>query len=172
MKELAERFSLSAGAKKVLLLGALLASLAGANWIRSSFDSPLLYQKDFVSGYLLAKAMLNGGNPFLSLHELGSIGLPTTNFHKFDHPSPHTIAIGWLCVPFAFLPYELAARAWLLLELGCLLAAIVLLERCLGLKWSWRARLLAFVLALGWAPVMQELWFGQFSLILLLLLLG
>lgn len=172
MMEQAERGSFPARTKNLLLCVALLASAAGMYWIRSSFDSPLLYQKDFVSGFLLAKALLNGSDPYVSLRELSATWMPETDLHKFNHPSPHTIAIGWLCAPFTLLPYESAARAWLIFELGCLLGSILLLERALGLNWGWRARLGVLVLALGWAPVMQDLWFGQFSLVLLVLLLG
>jgi hypothetical protein len=171
MMEQADRFLLSAGSKRLLLLLALLASAAGLVWIRASFASPQIYQKDFLSGYLLAKALLSGGNPYLPIQELANLWMPQTNFTNFNHPSPHTIAIGWLCAPFALLPYESAARAWLVFELGCLLGAIALLLRGFGCAWSWRTGLGALILSLGWAPVMQDLWFGQFSIVLLLLLL-
>ena len=64
------KLTLSPGFKRLLLLLAALNGLVGIKRIIESFLAPDIYRKDFVSGYLMAKAMLNGVNPYLPLPEL------------------------------------------------------------------------------------------------------
>ena len=116
---------------------------------------------DFLSGYLLAKAMLTGVNPYLPLNELATLWLPEHNITDFTHSTPHPFAIGWLCLPLASLRYEQAAVVWLIFELCCLATAVALFFRVLKLKFNWRYWLLATFLALGWVPVLDDLWLGR-----------
>jgi hypothetical protein len=167
----ADHFELSPAFKRFLLLFAIGNALLGLKRVIFSVTSFWVYKKDILSGYLLAKAMVSGVNPYLSLNELAALWLPEHNLTDLVHPTPHPFAIGWLCLPLASLRYEHAAVVWLIFELSCLAAAVALFFRALRLKFDWRYWLLTTLLALGWVPVLDDLWLGQFSLCLLVLFL-
>lgn len=155
---------------KVLLVSlVILHTLLGPRHIAKSFSHPQIYKKDFLSGYLLAKALQSGVDPYLPLPELAGRFMPENNHTGIKHPTPHPIAMGWLCYPFAWLPYETAVWLWFGCELILLALAIKLLFDGLGWKLSWQRWLLAFWFALGWMPIVEDLWFGQFSIMLLVL---
>ncbi len=149
--------------------------LNGLNGLRSSVQSlsyTEVYRKDFASGYLLAKALIHGVDPYLPLSELAvrfNLNSPTP---IFPHPTPHTIAQGVLMVPFSLLPYEKAAVAWWCFELFCLAAALLLLFRGVEQPAAWGMFGLCFVGLLGWWPITTDLLFGQMNLVLLLCLTG
>lgn len=163
--------TLSPGFKRLLLLLAALNGLVGIKRIIESFLAPDIYRKDFVSGYLMAKAMLNGVNPYLPLPELADRWISGSNYVVFWHPTPHPPLVGLLSLPFGLLSYEKAAIAWLFFELACLLASLLLLLRWWGGTINASRVALLFVFALGWGPVMEELWVGQLGSCLLLLLI-
>jgi len=167
----AARLELSPAFKRFLLLFAIGSALLSLKRVIFSVTSFWVYKKDLLSGYLLAKAMVTGVNPYLPLNELATLWLPEHNITDLTHPTPHPFAIGWLCLPLAWLRYEHAAIVWLIFELCCLAAAVALFFHLLRLKFDWRYWLLATFLALGWVPVLDDLWLGQFSLFLLVLFL-
>lgn len=167
----AARLELSPAFKRFLLLFAIGNALLGLKRVIFSVASFWVYKKDLLAGYLLAKAMVTGVNPYLPLNELATLWLPEHNITDLTHPSPHPFALGWLCLPLALLRYEYAAIVWLIFELGCLAAAVALFFQVLRLKFDWRYWALATFLALGWVPVIEDLWLGQFSLCLLVLFL-
>ncbi len=167
----AAHLELSHAFKRFLLLFAIGNALLSLKRVIFSVTSFWVYKKDLLSGYLLAKAMVADINPYLPLNELATLWLPEHNITDLTHPTPHTFAIGWLCLPLASLRYEHAAIVWLVFELCCLAAAVALFFRVLKLKFDWRYWLLATFLALGWVPVLDDLWLGQFSLCLLVLFL-
>lgn len=166
------RLELSPAMKRYLLIFAVFTALLSLKRVLVSVTTLWLYKKDILSGYLLAKAMVAGVNPYLPLTELANLWLPEHNITDLNHPTPHPFAIGWLCLPLAWLPYEMAARVWLVFELCCLGAAVALFFRALELKFKWRQWGLACFLALGWVPILDDLWLGQFSLCLLALFMG
>lgn len=154
---------------KMLLAFALLMAGIGVKRVAESFEPSAIYQKDFVSGYLLAKAMQAGLDPYQPLPALAQRFTPATQMENLPHPTPHTIAIGWLCYPFAWLPYERAALAWLFFELMCLALAVALLLHNLELPVTLRHGAFGMVLGLAWMPVIDDLGLGQFSVFLLVL---
>ena len=166
------RLELSPAMKRYLLAFAAFTALLSVKRVVTSVTTLWIYKKDILSGYLLAKAMLAGVNPYLPLTELANLWLPAHNITDLNHPTPHPFAIGWLCLPLAWLSYETAARLWLVFELCCLGIAVALFFRALELKFQWRQWALASFLALGWVPVLDDLWLGQFSLCLLALFMG
>src|SRR5262249_62111906 len=85
-------------------------------------------------------------------------------------PSPPVV--GLLSLPFGFLSYQAAAVVWLIFELACLLGSVLLLSRWWGKPIKAGTTAALFGVALGWAPIVEELWLGQLSSCLLLLLLG
>jgi hypothetical protein len=165
-------FTLSPKFRRIFPVFAVLYGLVGIGRIVESFLQPDLYKKDFISPYLLAKAMIQGGDPYLPLPELARIWMSYANYTALDHPTPHPPVFGLFAVPFALLSYEKAAVLWLFFELGCLLASVALLHRW----WRGAARpgwiAVWFAFALGWTPVAQDLWFSQLSCFLLLLMIG
>jgi hypothetical protein len=170
--EKTSKLKLSPTAKRLLIIFAGFNALLGLKRIVESIATLLIYKKDFLSGYLLAKAMLSGVNPYLPLPELANRWLPAHNITDLQHSTPHPFAVGWLCLPWAWLDYETAARLWLVFELGCLVAVVALFFRAFGRGLQLRWWLLATLLLLGWVPVIEDLWLGQFSLCLALLLTG
>lgn len=170
--EKSARLQFSPGFRKMLIVFAVGLALIGGKRVSESFGQPQIYEKDFASGYLLAKALRAGVDPYLPLPELAQrFGLPT-KMANLNHPTPHTLAMGWLCYPFSWLPYEQAAVAWLLFELVCLLVAVRWLLQCLDVAVTPRRWLAGSALALAWIPVVDDLYLGQFSLLLLVLWLG
>ncbi len=156
-----------------LLLGLVVfCSLNGCLRVFGSFSAATIYQKDFIQGYVLARALRAGVNPYLPLPELVPRWLPGQNsFSALPHATPHPIPVGWLCLPFSLLGYERGAVAWLIFELACLFGIVVLLLRWLGKPPTVGLAVMVALAALGWVPVTQDLWYGQLSLFLLFLLL-
>lgn len=156
-----------------MLLGiAGLNGLIGIKRIAESFFPPSIYRKDFISPYLMGKAILNGADPYLPLHELANLWMSYANYSELKHPTPHPPVVGALFWVFGFLSYETAAVAWLVIELTCLLAAILLALRWWGTPIRIAPVAVLFVIALGWMPVIEDLYLGQFTICLLLLLIG
>lgn len=165
-------FRLTPMNRRMLLGLVIFCSLNGCVRVFGSFSASSIYQKDFIQGYVLARAMRIGLNPYLPLPELVPRWLPGQNsFSALPHPTPHPIPVGWLCLPFSLLSYERSAVVWLLFELVCLVGIASLILRRAAKPTA--IGLVAFVAfaALGWVPVTQDLWYGQLSLFLLFLLM-
>ncbi|MBI1762438.1 MAG: DUF2029 domain-containing protein [Acidobacteria bacterium] len=148
----------------------LFALLNGLNGVRSALFSlfyPQVYRKDLVSGYLVAKALGHGVDPYLPLSELAVRFNLNSPAPIFPHPTPHTVAYGILMLPFSLLPYEKAAVAWMCFELICLAVFVWLMLRWLGRAPGLVISALLGVALLGWGPVMTDLLFGQLNLPLL-----
>jgi hypothetical protein len=76
----------------------------------------------------------------------------------------------WVFVPLARLPYGTALLVWTLVNLACLIAAVVLLCRMLGSSATWRGRGLVPLLVMCSMPCVQALNHGQNTCTSLLLL--
>src|SRR5688572_26446265 len=155
----------------LLFILLLLASTAGILLAVDSVASSKTYGKDFVSNYVLARAVRANMNPYVPLQELvDQLNIPLTG-RVFLHPSPHPPALALFSLPLAWLPYEYAAVLWLLFEMLCLAGSAVLLARW----WSPKATpflILIFTLAaFAWPTVWEDLMLGQFNTVLLLLLI-
>ena len=162
----------SPGFKRLLLIIAAINGLVGIKRIIESFGSPQIYKKDFIQEYLMAKAMLTGVNPYLPLPELANRFMSAANYNEIQHPTPHPPGVGLLSLPFGLLNYETAVVIWLFFELACLAASVLLLLRWWGKPVKAGAAIVLFGFALGWAPIAQDLWYGQLNLCLLTLLLS
>ena len=103
--------------KALVFLLAIIPPLCGMSYIAKSLRHPWIYKKDFLQGYLIAKALQTGVNPYLPVPELVERWMPENNHTGIKHPTPHPIAIGWLCYPFAWMTYETAVWLWLGCEL-------------------------------------------------------
>jgi hypothetical protein len=156
--------------KPLLIAFAVFNGLNGIRRIVESFNSQNLHKKDFIQMYIAAKSVLGDVNPYLPMPELAERWIGVWRYSDLSHPTPHTPFSGLLVSPLGFLSYEAAAVAWLLFELACFLATVVVLLRWWGGGFGAGAVVVAFFLLLGWPPVMQDLWYGQYSSSLLLLL--
>ena len=167
-----DRLKLSPSFRRLALLLLLLHGGMGLRTAAISITSGEIYNKDFISPWLMARATLAGVDPYLPLNELAEIFLPHARYDHFTHPTPHTPIMGLLFLPFGLLPYEAAAAAWLLFELVLLGGALIFFLRWWGAPRTGGRLLLLAVLACGWRPLVEDLWFGQVTLLLLLLLTG
>ncbi|MFZ5563088.1 MAG: glycosyltransferase family 87 protein [Thermodesulfobacteriota bacterium] len=134
---------------------------------------PRVFLKDFMQEWLMARAVMNGTNPYLPLAQLaGTFFAPPPDLIGLGLPSPHPPPVVLLAWPFGLLDYPAAALAWFMLELACIGASVYLL-----LKWwqggrpSWGRTLGITLLVLGLAPFWEGLLYGQLSALLLLLLI-
>src|SRR5262249_37774420 len=68
--------------------------------------------------------------------------------------------------------YPVGKIVWLIIELLCLAGFVEMMSRWWGAGLRWWEKGLAICAGLSFGPVISELWNGQFSLILLVLLTG
>ncbi len=157
-----------------LVVGAILV-LANCNIILQSLGS-YAYYKDFAYDYISAKAVLNRDDPYLNADLLTRRYLPESPVTTPDHSSSHTPLSILLVTPLAaLLSYRQAAIAWCLVELGVLLLSACVFWRMVYARSGsplWGLTTLTSFLFLGWGPVREELGNGQWTLILLFLLLA
>lgn len=135
-----------------------------------SLMEPHVYRKDFLQEYLLARAIVEGVDPYLPITVLADRFLGPLPVPIMPHPTPHPPTAGLLFLPLAFLDYPSAAIAWVIIEAACLVASVHLLVRIAGVRLGVLASLIATVSALAWYPFLLDLVLGQLMLPLLLLL--
>jgi glycosyl transferase family 87 len=113
---------------------------------------------DFTNFYAGGWNLLHGRSPY---DHAGTLRLDP----KPDgfYVSPPWFAL--LMLPFAALPYSLAARLWLGLLLGLLVATVTLAGRLSGLRLGWRRVVLLSLALTLWLPVEDNLRNGQCSLL-------
>lgn len=151
----------------MLILLALLEQLRGQI---KGLAVPFVFQKDLTATYVLAKAIATGANPYATVADLAARFIPDAPLQDFLHPTPHPPMMGLIFLPFAIGTYQQAAAFWWLAEIVFLSAAMFLLLRALGVTASKPMGISLIILVFIWGPVWEELLFGQFSSLLLLLL--
>jgi hypothetical protein len=148
------------------------SGLNGIRMVLTSFSHPDIYRKDFVSGYLLAQALYVGVDPYQDLSVLAQQLALNSPIQIFPHPTPHPVPLGLLALPLCFWGFDRAAQLWCLFEILCLTVSLVLLARWWqGDAVKYKLVFLCGWVLLGWGPVTEDLWAGQFNPILLLVLL-
>jgi hypothetical protein len=170
--KISDSIGFSSGFKRVVLIIVILNGMIGIKRIVESFSLPEIFRKDFIQEYLLAKAVLNGVNPYLPLPDLAGIWIGSANHIQLKHPSPHPPTIGLLGLPLGLLSYEKAAIIWLIFELACLMTVMVLVFQKYKVPIKAKNLTIVSVATIGWIPVVEDLWLGQLSICLLLLLTG
>lgn len=155
-----------------LLLGAALISYQADSFRRvwQSLFAPVVYFKDCISPFLMAKALRHGVNPYLPLPELTARWLSAA--HPVNHPTPYPPFVAFVSLPLAFVSYETVTRIWLGLEIACVLGTILLLLRWWGTSLHPLKVAVILGLSIVWMPLNEELWQGQFMSCLMLLLVG
>ena len=162
---------LSPALKCLLFVIVVPHAIGGIYWINDSFQAPNFYKKDFISEYVMAKAILNGVNPYTPLPRLAEQWVGDSGITQLNHPTPHPPMVGLISLPLGLLNYKTSALVWLFLELTSILASICLIFHWWGIQLKTRIVLITFLSVLGCTPVIQDLWYGQLNTYLLLLLL-
>jgi len=164
--------------KVTVILLVIYKALSNLRLILNSLTYPFYFWKDMLQEYLLAKAALNGVNPYQPLSELGrrfinGNPIPGGQTHLVSpYLSPHPPPAALLSLPLGILSLQQASLVWFLLEIACLFAAIYLLLNGLSRRKKLVLTALLTVISLGWGPVRDDLVLGQWGFILLLLLIA
>jgi hypothetical protein len=156
----------------LVVLGILaLIDLAGFGFQLQWLQSDRVYSKDIVQDWLMARAVVDGQNPYLPENELARRYLPAAEPRAIAHASPHPPVVALLIAPLGALPYEVMAQVWLAIEVALLALGVALLYAVAVPTASKRMWLLPGIIAvLAWPPTTQELWWGQFSSLMLVLM--
>ncbi len=157
---------------RMFLLGiAVLSGLVAGKRLVESFARDEIHRRDFIQEYVFAKAVLAGDDPYLKMPTMVKRYFDPAPEVNWGHPAPHTPVTAVLSIPLAWLDYPLAAFLWLVLELVLLVFVWAAFFRWWGEPISWQTRIALVLLSLSLGPVIQELWFGNLSMILLALLI-
>jgi hypothetical protein len=153
----------------VLTLSVLAAALLTSIFVHWKDD--LVYRKDILQEYVLAKAPTLGLDPYQNVNDLAPKILGPLPLRVFPHPTPHPPFAAILGYPLTFFTYPTAALIWFCFELCCMYLCLWLLTQRIGI--SHRPVELAFY-TLGatlWEPFRNELFLGQLTTLILLLIL-
>src|SRR5581483_10960290 len=132
---------------------------------------PLLYQRDLISEYLLAKALLAGINPYQPLPVIAGIFGVQLPAGKFPHPTPHPPVVAVLVSPLGLFSYQQATIGWWVIEVIGVYAIVRLVNSRLKIKLSPGNQFLLTLALFAWIPLMDELLIGQLMILVALLLL-
>ena len=125
-------------------------------------------QRDVLQEYLMAKAMVMGVNPYLSLDKLAEMFIG--KFYFLPHPTPYPPFIAILSTPLLAFSINQVIIVWLIFELACLFGLACLLSILVDDRLKWVRVFITFFLLLAWYLVMVELYLGQLSILLIFLL--
>lgn len=153
----------------IIYVVGILIGTSGISLVSQSFAPGNLLTKDYFSDYLSGKAIIAGINPYRTVAELAREFDLVDIEGTFQHPNPHPPPFIVLASPLSLMPFRQAAFLALLLEISCLIISIVLLFRRFQFRTS-----IGFVVSwslIGWAAVWEDLYLGQFNLLLTTLLI-
>ncbi|MBN1919759.1 MAG: DUF2029 domain-containing protein [Anaerolineae bacterium] len=155
----------------LVALGCTVGLLQLRLFVLSHFP-PYLYMKDFIQEYLLARAVMSKVNPYLPLPVLVEKFIGPVTVPLMPHATPHPPPAILLGLPFAAFPYSWAAAIWGVLTLVCagITVQLILIELT-GKCPSVLSTIVVTLLWLGWQPFLYELIYGQFMILLGLLLI-
>ena len=137
-----------------------------------SLVPPLVYRKDFLQEYTLARAIADGSDPYVPTEVLVARYVGTIPNPTFAHPTPHPPTLGILLLPLSLFDYSTAAILWFGLETVCLVASAYLLGRTAGARPSIGATLGIATALLIWYPFSVEMTVAQLQVPVLALLAG
>ncbi len=139
--------------------------------VTSGIAAMLKDEKDIIQEYLVARAILDGIDPYLSQQELAKRFLDqTTNF--LPHPTPHPPVLALLFLPLGLMNYKNMAIGWYLFEIICFIVAVYVLLKLLDGLLGIRHKILIYLIALSWSPFQDELAYGQLMILMLILLIS
>ena len=136
----------------------------------TTLQPPGLYDKDLLQDYLMARAIVHGVDPYLTIQALSERFLGRLPSAPRPTPTPHPPFAGLIFLPFSFLEYRIAATLWMGIEAISLVASIYLLFLVTGSRRSPFAAVGVSAALLAWYPVFSDLENGQLMIVLLLAL--
>lgn len=149
----------------------LLLTSSSLQAVAGGLQAPALYHKDFDQEWLMARAVLDGQNPYQPEYLLAERYEPVLEPGVEQHAAPHPPLVALLVAPLGLLPFATATRVWLAIELIALpIAVVALLKSTVGPKVRRRLLLLAVLAFLAWPAMTHELLQGQLTLLLLALI--
>lgn len=155
--------------KKFIVLSAIL--LAFLTFARTTLTVNEC-RKDCIQDILMGKAVLAGLNPYLPGPELVKRLKINVPYEVYPHPNPHPPPVIFAALPLGFLTLHQAVFLWFLMELACVVIAAYWLLIWLGArpKVIWVVSLT--LIMVSWWPFQDELFYGQLTSLLLILLMG
>jgi hypothetical protein len=153
-----------------LLLAILFMSIERFRMMLFYLNLPSTFNnRDVMQYYLLAKATISGINPYLPLNDLAQTFIGSIPFSP--HPAPCTPFLTIMFIPLSMFSLGQLTMIWFFVELACLVAIASLLPVLWKTKPDWKASIIILCLLLSWYPVVNDLSYGQLSIILTLFLL-
>ena len=145
-----------------------ISCLVSAQQLIRTLFSEELYKKDFTQFYLMGHALRGGANLYAPLHDLAAQFDPhLTDWIKLSAYPPIVAVIG---LPLSYLPYFWSVITWMVFELGCLVAAVILIVRHFGGRVAATPVLVTVCAFLAWQPIFIDFYHGQVMIPILLLL--
>jgi len=156
-------------ALRYVLIGLLvLMGLARLRLILMLLATPTSYtNRDIVQEYLMAKAVISGINPYQPLNGLMQIFIG--NYPYFPHQAPYPPFVAIMFIPSIWLSLKGIIITWFIIELVCLAAIACMLTILWNGRLNWNLAIFIFFILLAWYPVMNDLYHGQLSILLTLL---
>lgn len=159
-------------ARRLLVTLGVVTGLVSLGMALTKNDLLFSVQKDFIQSYVLARAVVEGIDPYQPITVLAARYLGPETPPTFPHPSPHPSTIALLLLPLALFDYGVATLLWLGVNLVVLGLSLYPLADLVGKRLSIGKALIAGAIAFAWFPVYLTLREGQVNLWLLLLVAG
>jgi hypothetical protein len=155
----------------ILFVSIAIMGFVRLRWLLILLGFPETYtNRDIVQEYLMAKAILSGINPYQPLNEL--IRLFVGNFPYFPHQAPYPPFVAILSIPLSWFSLKGAIITWFIFEIICVAAIAFMLTILWKGQPDWKWSIILFFILLAWYPVMNDLYYGQLSILLTVLLLA
>jgi hypothetical protein len=145
-------------------------SLGGIAYLRVYYFTlftPLVYRKDIITEYLMAKALVAGISPYLPLPFLSNRFLGPELELALTHPSPHPPSILFLILPLTLVTYQQAAVIWFFIELCLLFFTLRLLFIEFFGETRWFPVIVGTLALIGWLPIVRDLALGQLMILIM-----
>lgn len=159
--------------RRALTVLAIVLGLVSTRPAIDSLSSIDIYSKDLVQEYVLARALLDRVDPYVSVASLAHryLDVPLSSTAS-PLPSAHPPTAGLVFLPSVLIGYRTLATVWLVIEVVFLVVAVRLLGAATGHRLSLLAALAWSAGLLAWHSVQTDLFWGQLSLAQLCLVAG
>jgi Glycosyltransferase family 87 len=158
--------ALAAGLVVLLMAGGSVA------YLRDSLAPDRVLFKDLGQEYLLARALVEGVNPYVPMRDLAARYLEPLGYLDKPFPTPHPPTAGLLFLASLVVGYPTLVQAWFGLELVFLGLGLAWSAWAAGWRLPWRMVPVVGFALLAWFPIVIELGLGQVTLALLAGLAG
>jgi hypothetical protein len=157
----------------ILLLLAILFAVKGISRSLGALSPEHLYNRDFVTVYLMARCTWTGDDPTRSLRSLAEDHLGVSLSPEWrDDPAVLPPPSALITAPMGLMDFKTAAYVWWFLDTCMFICSILLLLSRKAINTSrWRI-LCVLLFLLGIPPVYLNLYVGQVVILIFLLLVG